>query len=212
MTRSTSVRLLAVLFVLVAMKAATAHRAIQVVSPAAPLATFPLELGDWRGMDAPPFDEETLAVLGADGYVNRVYVQPEERSALGLYVGHYGRQEEGDSIHSPQNCLPGNGWQPVSHSRPRLEWDGWSFAVNRYVVQRRGERQIVLYWFHGRGRAVASEYANKAYLLIDALRLRRTDGALVRIIAPVLDDEEAADRAARNFARALVPALSRWVS
>jgi EpsI family protein len=175
-----------------------------------PLSGLPLQLEQWRGSNGPPLDPEVARVLRADDYVNRVY-QRVDGLVAGLWVAFYASQRQGDAIHSPLNCLPGTGWTPVDHTRPVLNVSGRSLRVNRYLVQKRGERQVVLYWYQGRGRTIASEYANKAYLLVDAFRRRRTDGALVRVSAPVVGDEHRADRAAVEFIAALQPQLARWL-
>lgn len=175
-----------------------------------PLTAFPMNLALWRGVEAPPVNEEVARVLAADDYVNRVY-RNADGSAVGLWLAFYGSQRQGEAIHSPLNCLPGTGWRPVEHARTVLHVNGQTFPVNRYVVQKRGQRQLVTYWFQGRGRIVASEYANKAYLLVDAMRLRRTDGALVRLITPIDRNEARADAAIATFASVLQPYLARWI-
>ena len=209
---ATSVR--ARLFVVVALlcgaRLVMAGREPSVTPLPEPLSGIPLQLDEWIGNDAAPFDAETLKILGADEYINRIY-EHRANAPVGLYVGYYGAQREGTAIHSPQNCLPGSGWVPVSHARTTLQVAGEQFPANRYVVEKRGERQLVVYWFDGRGRRVASEYVNKAYLLHDALRHGRTDGALVRIITPIGGAEASADAAAQAFVRALVPQLTRWL-
>lgn len=174
-----------------------------------PLSAFPTVLDDWQGGDAGELAPEIVRTLGVDDYLNRVY-RADGRSTVALYVAFYGSQHEGDAIHSPLNCLPGNGWQPISHGRARLITAGTP-VVNRYVVQKRGSRQLVLYWFQGRGRIVASEYVNKLFLLADALRLGRTDGTLVRVMTPVHTDERGAENVAVRFAQALEPRLQRWL-
>lgn len=175
-----------------------------------PLDAFPMMLATWHGENGPPVEPEVAQVLGADTYLNRLYVD-SSGAAVALWVAFYGAQQQGDAIHSPLNCLPGTGWTPVAHSRPILQAGSDRFAVNRYVVEKRGERQLVTYWFQGRGRVVASEYANKAYLLVDAVRLRRTDGALVRVVAPIGHDERAADAATVRFIAAVQPVLANWL-
>ena len=180
------------------------------VQPSLPFAAFPLQLSEWRGIDGPAVEPDVARVLGADEYINRLY-QNQRGEAVALWVAFYGSQQQGDAIHSPLNCLPGTGWTPVAHSRPTIDVGGIRFPVNRYIVQKRGERQLVTYWFQGRGRAVASEYANKAYLLVDAVRLRRTDGALIRVVAPIHRNERAADAAAARFIAALHPSLAKWL-
>jgi EpsI family protein len=57
------------------------------------------------------------------------------------------------------------------------------------VVSKSGERQLVLYWFQAHGRAVASEYWAKYYLVSDSIRMNRSDGGLVRLMTPILDGE-----------------------
>ena len=203
-------RLLVVVALLCGARLVTAGRLPEVTPLPEPLSRFPLELGEWRGHDGTPFDAETVKVLGADDYLNRIY-QHGAHGPVGLYVGYYAAQGDGTAIHSPQNCLPGSGWVPVSHARTTLQVAGDRFPVNRYVVEKRGERQLVLYWFDGRGRRVASEYVNKAYLLHDALRRGRTDGALVRVITPMSGGEASADAASQAFARVLVPQLTGWL-
>ena len=51
----------------------------------------------------------------------------------------------------------------------------------------------------------------RAYLALDALRYRRTDAALVRGISIVRGDEARAEHDAVDFARAVIPILSRHV-
>ncbi len=176
----------------------------------APLSAFPLRLDAWRGVEGPAIEPDVARVLRADDYLNRIY-QRGNAAVVGLWIAFYASQRQGDAIHSPLNCFPGTGWVPLQHTRPVLSVNGQPFRVNRYVVEKRGERQVVLYWYQGRGRVVASEYANKAFLLVDGFRRQRTDGALVRVTAPVLRDETLADDAAAGFVAALQPQLGRWL-
>lgn len=175
-------------------------------------ASFPTEVGAWRGRAAGPLGDRVLAVLGVDEYVNRVYSAPDG-SAVGLYIGYYRTQSEGDTMHSPLNCLPGAGWEPVV--RRRLALGGDKALVNRLTIQKGLDRQVVLYWYQSHGRVVASEYWGKVYTVLDAIRLGRTDAAMVRIIAPVdgpgTGAEEAAERQAVEFGRTVFPLLSRYV-
>jgi EpsI family protein len=151
-----------------------------------------------------------MSVLGVDDYIHRRYAAGA--SFADLYVGYYRSQRQGDSIHSPQNCLPGAGWYPVSNERISLDVGGGrSIPVNRYVIQKELDRQVVLYWFQGRGRAVANEYANRAYLVYDSVKTGRSDGALVRVISPVVTSVEEAGAAAAGFARAIYPSLTEVI-
>ena len=122
---------------------------------------------------------------------------------VNLYSAYYASQLAGRSAHSPRSCLPGDGWRitdlatieladPVS-SRP--------VPVNRAVIARGNDTQVVYYWFEQRGRTLANEYLVKWYLLVDALNSSRSDGALVRLIAPVTPNGgvDGADGTLRDF-------------
>jgi EpsI family protein len=182
-------------------------------APRKALAEFPAELGGWRqaGPDA-RFDAETEAVLRADDYVSRDYVGPGGRTAS-LYVGYYKTQRTGATYHSPLNCLPGSGWTMSEAGLVRVEPEGGApaFEANRFVVENGGSRQLLVYWYQGRGRAVASEYWDKVYTVLDSIRLRRSDGAMVRVLVPVRGSEQDAVETARSFAAQLAPGLSAHV-
>jgi len=180
--------------------------------------TFPMQLGEWQGIQRPPFTEDVLEVLGLDDYITRVYVRPD-RSAADLYVGYWQSQRQGDTMHSPQNCLPGAGWTPASQSLltfpdPRNA-AAPPLTVNRFVIQKGRERQLVLYWYQGRGRVIGNEYWSKIYLVLDAARYNRTDAAIVRVVVPVADisseAEAAAETSALEFVRVLLPALGQYL-
>ena len=179
---------------------------------------LPQQIEQWSGQSLPPMDAKILAVLGADDILNRVYISTD-RAAVGVYVAFYNSQRQGDSIHSPMNCLPGAGWEPVSRSSmaiPVTMRDGaTSVDANRYVIQKGLNRQLVLYWYQSHGRTVASEYWSKFFLIRDAMRLNRTDAALVRVVVPIdsrADDGElVAERQASEFVKSLFPLLPEYV-
>jgi exosortase D (VPLPA-CTERM-specific) len=198
----------------------------EAVPPRESLATFPMDISEWRGQTAERFDQQILAVLGVDEYISRIYTAPTNIS-VGLYVGYYKSQREGDTMHSPLNCLPGAGWQPVKQERVTIpvatSFDGATgqpsghreIVVNRFLIRRGLDQQVVIYWYQSHGRVVASEYWGKIYTVVDAIRLNRTDAAMVRVICPVSSNDEAgearAEAAATAFARAMFPLLGRYL-
>ena len=172
-----------------------------------PLSAVPYTLDGWSGRDAAPLADDVVAQLGVDDYINRRYSRTG--SSVGLYVGYYHSQRQGDTIHSPQNCLPGAGWRPVVSRTTDVAAGGRTLRVNEYVIQKGLDRQVVFYWYQGRGRVVANEYANKALLMLDAARLNRTNGGLVRVIAPVVTTTDAAAEELTAFVGALFPHLEK---
>jgi len=178
------------------------------------LRELPRTLDAWSSVRELPLPAESLAALGVDDYVSRVYVNGATAQPVSLYVGYYASQRQGDTIHSPQNCLPGAGWQPVEGGRIQVPLDGRSIEVNRYVIEKGLDRQVVLYWYQGRGRIVASEYANKFWLMVDAAKVHRTNGALVRVMAPIGrngSDLASADRGVTDFSRVLLSRLNGYL-
>ena len=179
--------------------------------PRKPLHDLSYSIGRWTGREAPRLSEEVLAVLGADDLLNRFYSSPRE-PGISLYVGYYRSQREGDTIHSPMNCMPGAGWLPVAKERAAIEIPGRAMpiVVNRFVIRKGADRQVVLYWYQSHGRVVASEYWSKVYMVYDAVRSHRSDAALVRVISPVLPNEDgtaAAERRVTEFVQALFAPL-----
>lgn len=153
------------------------------------LSEMPVDIGEWRSKgNSMRFDEATEKVLRADDYIMRYYFSPQ--TWINFYVGYYGSQRTGSTYHSPLNCLPGGGWEMKEPATVEVRNpSGGSFTANYYLVQRGKERQILVYWYQGRGRRNASEYTDKIYTTIDAMAKNRSDGSFVRIMAP-----EGADR------------------
>ena len=175
----------------------------------ASLAQMPFQIAEWRGYDAAPLADDVVATLGVTDYINRKY----ERAGtpVALYIGYYPSQRSGETIHSPQNCLPGAGWLPVASGPQRISLGSTSVVVNRYEIVKGLDRQVVLYWYQGRGRVVSGEYANKAWLMLDAARSGRSNGGLVRLITPVLTTPDRALSDLTSFASALLPYLPGYL-
>lgn len=174
--------------------------------------TVPVSIDGLAGRDLVIGDEERR-VAGMDDYLMRVYAAPGAAAAdaaFSLYVGYYRTQAQGRTIHSPKNCLPGAGWEALTTGRTRIATAQGAVEVNRALLQNGAHRAVVLYWYQGRGRVAASEYAVKWHLLRDAALRRHTEEALVRVIAPVTAAGEArAQEMAVRAARMAVPAVAR---
>ncbi|MBC7788380.1 MAG: EpsI family protein [Anaerolineae bacterium] len=123
-------------------------------------------------------------VAGMSDYVARAYLR-DSAVAFTTLVSYYDRQTRGKSIHSPRNCLPGAGWEVLSSGTQALTTNGGAYTVNRYILKNGATRAVVYYWYQGRGRVVASEYAVKWNLLRDAAFRGHTEEALVRVVVPV---------------------------
>jgi len=150
---------------------------------AAPLTSIIPSAEGYSVVDLKIGDEERR-VAGMSDYVARSYLR-DSVQAFQTLVSYYDRQGQGKTIHSPRNCLPGAGWEVLRGERRGVTVDGVSHDVNHYVLKNGPATDVVYYWYQGRGRVVASEYAVKWNLLRDAALLGHTEEALVRIVIPV---------------------------
>ena len=175
-----------------------------------PLSSFPESIGGFTSVRTDPLDRETKDLLKADDTLERVYADPTHTRQVVFFVAYFKTQRYGQSPHSPKNCLPGSGWEPISTDRPAIQVSGWStpIVVNRYLVENGDEKSVILYWYQSHSRVIASEYSAKFWLVADALRYNRSDTALVRISVPVgRDDEDTSTRLAVQFAQTVFPQL-----
>lgn len=181
--------------------------------PRIPIQQFPSVVGEWQGRVI-HIQDDVLEILGAGEFASRIFARRPDEPPVDFFLAYFASQRTGDTLHSPQNCLPGAGWSPMEKSRMPLEIEpGKTIHVNRFIIGKGLERQLVLYWYQAHGRVVASEYAAKAYLVADAIRLNRTDGALIRLISAMGPHEEPASAEKRlvEFAKQLGPLLPKYI-
>jgi exosortase D (VPLPA-CTERM-specific) len=176
-----------------------------------PLSDIPAQLGTWRqGEEDFRFDPETERILSATDYVMRNYESGDR--VLNVYVGYYASQRTGATYHSPQSCMPGSGWELSDRQLVDIETPrGRTLTVNRYIVGRGDHREYLIYWYQGRGRATPSEYVDKAMKIWDGITRRRSDGAMIRIMTAIDDDEEASLTAILDLSARLADEISLFV-
>ena len=198
------------------------------VPPSEPLSHMPETFGAWTARDF-PLDDATLSVLGKGDFLNRVYTKPPTVPSLAqdsllskpspsapvsLFIGYFATQRTGQTMHSPQHCLPGAGWTFDSKKYVTIQdVNGKSYKVGEYLITNGESKQFVIYWYQAHGRSVPNEYAAKLYMVTDAIRTNRTDGALVRVITPVMPNEpvEVAQERATRFTQQMAPYLPRFI-
>jgi EpsI family protein len=178
--------------------------------PAPPaLSRFPVQFADWKMLREDPMDKDVMNTLRADELLSRTYVRAEGGLEAGLFVAWFQSQRAGASQpHSPQVCLPASGWTPREVGEITIDTAAGSIAINRYAIANRVDRAVVLYWYQTPRRVTAGEWAAKFWLIPDAIRDRRTDTALVRVVVwSTHVGDPAATSTAAAFARDLYPAL-----
>lgn len=174
---------------------------------------FPRFLGDWKVVAEHEIGEGSMKVLQVDDYIMREYGN-SRGEVIGLYIGYFKSQREGKGIHSPRQCLPGAGWQPLSVSTYQMPIPGHNpgtITVNIFVMGKGLSQQLYLFWYYGRGRGYANEYWNKIYLIWDGFLKRRTDGALVRINMGIKNNSEETLKKGMSFVTLFSPILKEYI-
>ncbi|MFO0697957.1 MAG: VPLPA-CTERM-specific exosortase XrtD [Nitrospira sp.] len=182
--------------------------------PRADFVDFPMQIHGWRGQPY-PLEQRYLDTLRFDDYVLADYQAGGQRH-VNFYAAYYRSQRKGQSAHSPQSCLPGGGWEIAALTQqalPSSELMRPAMMVNRVVIQKGDQKQIVLYWFKQRERHLTDEYLVKFYLFWDAVSRQRTDGALVRLASLVGPGESEAvvDQRLQEFASEIGDEMGRFV-
>ena len=175
-------------------------------------------MGGWSGTDV-PIDKDVLDILGPGDFLLRIYQNQSDQNRqktpyIDLFIAYFRSQRAGDTIHSPQHCLPGL-WLGADreHTRITLTMPGHEpFPANRYLIAKGDARELVLYWFWAHDRGVASEYWAKFYLVTDSIKMNRSDGALVRITTPMFPAKPPSrQQRILPFASDLMPLLDNYI-
>lgn len=176
---------------------------------------FPLTVEGYRGQRERLSSAE-LDVLKLDDYLYANFRDPQNQS-INFYVAWHDIQGRGTvSTHSPRSCMPGGGWNITEFDEKVLEGmgpGGGPLPVNRAVIKKGEQAQVVYYWFHQRGRTLTNEFAIKWFIFYDGMTRQRTDGGLVRFVAPMQPGEsiEDVDRRLTDFVRVMTPRLQGYL-
>jgi EpsI family protein len=178
--------------------------------PSAPLDALPFVIDAWSGMTAPPLPADVTAGLAADRYLRRYYKheQPARAGLIEMDISYYAQPRVGANMHSPLNCLPGNGWEVTRMRERMVDTPAGSFPVRELDVARGATRYVLTYWFQGRRRIVSSELEARYRLLTDAVMRRPADAGMVRLMMKAGDRPEVQRAALAAFAAALIPDIA----
>jgi EpsI family protein len=181
--------------------------------PRKSLTEFPKTLGDWTAINDQKIDEQSMKILQVDDYIMRNY-RNSIGETVGLYIGYFKSQREGKGIHSPRQCLPGAGWVPVNATVLQIAMpdnNPRGVYVNKYLMEKGLNKELYLFWYHGRDRIYASEYLNKIYLIWDGLAKKRTDGALIRVNTPIVRSTSETLKTQYEFIKLFFPLLKEFI-
>ncbi len=175
---------------------------------------FPVQFAGWSGQDV-PVDERTYQLLQVDEesmlFRHYRYRDREDKLVELCIVAGMNNRE---SFHPPEVCYSGRGTDFIDEGLETVEVsDGSTIKANRLVMDIRGQKQAVLYWYTAGKRNTPNYYKQQLYIVFDELRYRQSKGALVRISAPV-DGENVRGAIAKlkEFIRTAEPLILEIVS
>jgi exosortase D (VPLPA-CTERM-specific) len=175
---------------------------------------FPMQVADWGGHRG-ILDKIYLDALDLTDYLLVDYARASASAPINFYSAYYSEQKGFNRIHSPRNCIPGGGWEITQLTQRDIPLDssGHTLPVNRAVIALGDQKELVYYWYQERGRAMTNENVVKWYLFWDSIKRNRTDGALVRIVAPLPRNaaEAGVDAEMQRFAANVEPQLSHYI-
>jgi EpsI family protein len=180
---------------------------------AMPLSGFPTAFGNWHVISEGIIEKEELDVLKADDVLTRVYGN-EQGAQCSLFIAYFKTQRTGQSPHSPKNCLPGAGWQPVQGASNKIDIPvgAETLHINHFLVSRGNDASLVLYWYQSQGRVIADEFAAKFYLIEDSIRKHRSDTSLVRVVVPAPQGlQQLSDRIGTDFVKSVYPVVKGYL-
>lgn len=183
----------------------------EALPPVRPLDMFPNEFPGWHLRREARIDAETQEILKADDLLSREYMNNAGTEGAYLFIAFFKTQRDGQAPHSPKNCLPGAGFEPLEAFPITIQLPGRDapVTINRYLTARGEEKSVTLYWYQSHSRIIAGEFAAKFWLIADSVRYHRSDTALVKIVVPVVDNNAAAaTKTAVDFAQAMFPSLT----
>jgi EpsI family protein len=184
----------------------------EAVAPVGPLTLFPNEFPGWYLRREARIEPDIQEILKADDLLSREYVNTAGTEGAYLFIAFFKTQRDGQAPHSPKNCLPAAGFEPLEAFPITIRLPGRDapVAINRYLTARGEEKSVTLYWYQSHRRIIAGEFAAKFWLIADSVRYHRSDTALVKIVVPVVNnDATAATKTAVEFAQVVFPSLTR---
>jgi EpsI family protein len=185
----------------------------QAVSMRKSLGAFPTTLGRWQAREGTVLDPASLRALKAHEYLMR---RDEDRDghSVWLFVGYWATRQHGAQPHSPRNCLPGSGWEPLDASTIRVRLPSAhpaAMTVNRYLIQKDREQQLVLYWYQSQGVAIADELQARIRTVRSSIWDRRTDSALIRVSSPIRGDLQDVSGRLIEYVQTMYPTLREYL-
>lgn len=161
-----------------------------------------------------PMDSSIVAALKLDDYLYKSYARGT--GAVNLYIGYYRSVKKVGAAHDPLVCFTGQGWQLKNRGSGQytLTRDpNLKISYSMMIAERKGERELVVYWFQANEKAVANTQSQKFAMVLDKFAGRNEDNAFVRLSASVEDGtHDAVRKRMFDFIEDFYPEFYRYVT
>lgn len=173
--------------------------------------SFPLRFEDWKGIPKSLSGAE-LNSLRLTDYLLLDFSRDSTTIPINFYIAYYAAQRQGISVHSPEICLVGSGWEVLSRSQLEISLGSSTvkpLSVTRELIQRGDVKVIVYYWLREGSEDVTGNWLAKLILMKNAVNEGRTDASLIRLSARILTDngEQKTESAMQDLLRKIYPIL-----
>ena len=180
-------------------------------TPIPNLRALPMSMGSWLARSEESLEPNIVEYLKPDDYVLRDYVGAEGNARINLFVAHFKSLQKTYGPHAPRICLPGSGWLETSSKLTSMAVPGRpeGIPVNQLTYEKSAARILVLYWYQNDRDIWAEEFRAKLRLLPDLIRYRRSDVGLVRLIAPLREQNPSQELGnCTEFTKLVFPSLA----
>jgi len=170
--------------------------------------TIPIKIGEWQGKDL-PIDELTTDILETDAVLLRIYENPKGRQ-VALAVVYY--QDNRVALHLPESCISGAGSFIVKEDVEPIPLPGENdFKANLMQVKGDKGNQVIVYYFESTGTRTASYKDMRWQRMMNRVRSRSNNGALVRFstVSSASPEEDLA--LVKSFMALMSPLLTEYL-
>lgn len=146
------------------------------------LSGFPLEIGQWQGVDI-PLSKRTYAILGTNEVIMRKYANPKGE-LIGLTIVLTGSDRS--TFHPPEICYIGAGVELLRKTVDVIDIENFRpIKVNKLIMKDKAGLQAAWYWFFAGNDFTHNYYLQQCRFILNNI-LRRGGGnygALIRVSA-----------------------------
>lgn len=168
---------------------------------------LPLALEGWRGTEF-PVDARVKEILDTEYILSRDYMN-RAGEHVSLSLVYYPDNKIG--FHNPESCNTGVGMKVLGRSMAPLGIGrNRTIEVNKLLLGS-SEPVKALYYFYVTGAAMTGNYPRFRWeMMRQQMAFRRPSGAQVQIHVRIPDGKDTTYPLMEDFARALIPALTRF--